>query len=125
MTITLRTLWIGLLLILLAGCSGAPDDADIQSALQTHMRKQIRDAEDQARSIAGEGAVSMMHKIGSPKPEDITVDDVEILESRELDNGDYEIRARLVVATGDDSNTSTQKFFMRDTDDGWRAEIAR
>jgi len=119
----LRAACVGLLLALLAGCSGPPAESDVQTALETRIRQDIQKAEAQARAIGGEASVELMRSFGSPKPEDLHIRNVEILESEELDNGDYEVRIRFDTDFGERSNTSTTKLIMQDTDDGWRATL--
>ena len=108
------------LLGMLTGCSGAPDADDIQPLLQQQLRERLRDVQSAARTVGGEQGVQFMRALGAPDPEEITVDNVRILESRALEHDDHALDVRYDIVTGERSRVETATLYVNRSDDGWR-----
>ena len=82
----LRLFALSGLLLALVGCgSGGPSPEDIQASIQEQGRAQLRQAEEMAVSMGGDR--DMLRRMGQPAPEDLSVENIEILESKELRPG--------------------------------------
>ncbi|WP_293622670.1 hypothetical protein [Salinisphaera sp.] len=106
--------------LLLGGCSGAPDAGDLQPLLQTQLRANLQSAQSAMQALGGDQGVAFMRALGAPDPAQIRVENVEIFESRELDNGDYEVRLRYDIVAGDRRDIQTRTVVADKADSGWR-----
>ncbi|MES1934311.1 hypothetical protein T35B1_16981 [Salinisphaera shabanensis T35B1] len=61
----------------------------------------------------------MLRRMGQPAPEDLSVENIEILESKELDNGDYRVNFTGEVVISGQRNTRSMDTVVKNTDDGW------
>ena len=115
----LRLFALPLLLIALVGCGGGGPSPD---AIQESMQAQVRDAMRQAENIALSmgGSREMLRSMGQPTPEEVSIDNVEILEKKALDNGDYRVNFSFDVVTKCERETRTSETLVKDTDDGWQ-----
>ena len=106
--------------LILAGCSDTPDTDDLQPLLEQQLRESVASYESTMRALGGEQGVEFMRALGAPEAEQITVENVEIFESRELDNGDYELQIRYDIVAGDGREIETSTVRMDKADSGWR-----
>ena len=106
--------------LILAGCSDTPDTDDLQPLLEQQLRESVASYESTMRALGGEQGVEFMRALGAPEAEQITVENVEIFESRELDNGDYELQIRYDIVAGDSREIETSTVRMDKADSGWR-----
>lgn len=106
--------------LLLSSCSGAPDADDLQPLLEQNLRESLQSAQSAVRALGGEQGVDFMRALGAPEPGDIKIDNVNTLESRELDNGDYEVDIRYDIVAGDNREIKTTTVRLDRTDSGWR-----
>lgn len=115
----IRLILSGLALIALVGCSsGGPDASAIQASLQKQSRDALRQAEQRVKDMGGD--VNMMRSMGQPAPDELSIENVEILESKELDNGDYRVNFSFDTVVKDQRKTATLSTVVKDADDGWR-----
>ena len=117
-----RLLATGALLVtlILAGCSGAPEADDLQPLLEQQLRDSVASYESTMRALGGEQGVEFMRLLGAPESGKISVENVEIFETRELDNGDYELQVRYDIVAGDNREIETSTVRIDKTDSGWR-----
>lgn len=108
------------LIALLAGCSGAPDAGDVQPLLEKQVRSSLENAQSAMRALGGESGVEFMRAMGAPEPTDISIENVEILESRELEHDDYELKLRYDIVAGENRKVETTTVRVNEGDDGWR-----
>lgn len=106
--------------LLLSSCSGAPDADDLQPLLEQNLRESLQSAQSAVRALGGEPGVDFMRSLGAPDPDDLVVENVKVLESRELDNGDYEIALRYDIVAGDNREIKTTTVRVDRTDSAWR-----
>ncbi|MES1952092.1 hypothetical protein S4A8_14609 [Salinisphaera sp. S4-8] len=106
--------------LVLAGCSGAPDADDVAPLLENQLRQQLDSAESTMRALGGESGVDLMRAMGAPDPADIHVENVEILESRALEHDDYELDMRYDIVTADARRVQTTTVRVNEGDNGWR-----
>ncbi|MES1928039.1 hypothetical protein SADO_02250 [Salinisphaera dokdonensis CL-ES53] len=106
--------------LILAGCSDTPNTDDLQPLLQQQLRESVANYESTMRALGGEQGVEFMRALGAPEAEQITVENVEIFDTRELDNGDYELQIRYDVVAGDSREIETSTVRMDKADSGWR-----
>ena len=104
----------------LAACSGAPDAGDVQPLLETQVRASLENAQSAMRALGGESGVEFMRAMGAPNPDDIHIENVEILESRELEHQDYELQLRYDIVAGDNRKVETSTVRVNEGDNGWR-----
>jgi len=117
----LRLLWLATLLLAVAGCSNAPSDSAVQQAVQARIQQDLGKAENAARTLGGDSAVKLLHSLGTPEPSQVTVANIDILDSQSQDDGSYRMRVRFDTRTPDASHTSEQTYALEKTDNGWRA----
>ena len=117
-----RLLATGALLVtlILAGCSGAPEADDLQPLLEQQLRDSVASYESTMRALGGEQGVEFMRLLGAPESGKISVENVEIFETRELDNGDYELQVRYDIVAGDNREIETSTVRIDKADSGWR-----
>ena len=96
-----------ILAVLLSACSGAPNADDLRPLLNNDLRANLRNAQSAARALGGEQGVAFMRSLGAPDPGAIAVENVKVLESQALDNGDYEVRVRYDIVAGDNREIKT------------------
>ena len=114
----LRLFALPLLLIALVGCGGGGPSPD---AIQESMQAQVRDAMRQAENIALSmgGSREMLRSMGQPTPEEVSIENVEILEKKALDNGDYRVSFTGEVVMGGQRRTRSLETVVKKTDKGW------
>ena len=114
----LRLLAMAIVLVALVGCgSGGPSADAIQASVQEQGRAQLRKVQEMAISMGGDR--DMLRRMGQPSPEELSIENVEILESEPLDNGDYRVNFTADVVMGDQRNTRSMQTIVKNTDDGW------
>jgi hypothetical protein len=109
-----------ILAVLLSACSGAPNADDLRPLLNNDLRANLRNAQSAARALGGEQGVAFMRALGAPDPGAIAVENVKVLESQALDNGDYEVRVRYDIVAGDNREIKTTTVRVDQVDDAWR-----
>lgn len=109
-----------ILAVLLSACSGAPNADDLRPLLNNDLRANLRNAQSAARALGGEQGVAFMRALGAPDPGAIAVENVKVLESQALDNGDYEVRVRYDIVAGDNREIKTATVRVDQVDDAWR-----
>lgn len=115
----IRLILSGLALIALVGCSsGGPDASAIQASLQKQARDDLRHAEQRVKNLGGD--VNLMRALGQLAPDELSIENVEVLESKELDNGDYRVNFSFDTVVKDQRKTATLSAVVKDTEDGWR-----
>lgn len=85
---------------MLVGCAPRPDAGDIQPLLEQSLREDLQDVHSVARAFGGAEGGAFMRALGAPEPAAVTVENVKILESRVLENGDHEIELRYDIVIG-------------------------
>ncbi|WP_123630453.1 hypothetical protein [Salinisphaera orenii] len=119
-TMALKYLSITLVLAGLAGCSDAPEAADVQPLVEDSLRSGIVHARSMAETLGGADGVAFIESLGAPEPADVQVEHVQILDSRELDHGDYDLDVRYDVVVGDEREVVSRRLRLNETADGWR-----
>ena len=105
----------------LVACSQSPDTATVAKAVQHQVRANLTDVNDLAGRLGGESAQQALRALGAPEPDEITVEHLEILESKRLDNGDYTLKVHYDLVTPANSRGVTRTIQLRAVDDGWQA----
>lgn len=110
---------IGILLV--AACARSPDPDTVRQAVQDQVRRNLSGLDQLASRLGGDSAVSMLRSLGSPDPQTLHVEHLQILDSQRLDDGDYDLRVRYDIVTPNASQSTTRTIQLEKTDQGWRA----
>lgn len=106
--------------LLLASCTGAPGADDLRPLIEQNIRDSLQGAQTAVRSLGGDQGVDFMRALGAPDPQEVAIENVKVLESRALDNGDYEIALRYDLVAGDSRRIKTTTVRVDKVDGRWR-----
>ena len=105
----------------LAGCSSGPGDADVQNALQTSLRTQVQEQLNVMNALGGKSASEAAQAmLGMPKPEDILVEDMDVEDDQEQENGDHVVKATFVTKVGEKSEKSSARITLTKVSGEWK-----
>ncbi|HEY1058218.1 MAG TPA: hypothetical protein VGE55_05760 [Limnobacter sp.] len=118
----MKTHYMAVVLALgLFGCSGAPGDSDVQTALQTTLRTQVQEQMNVMSALGGKSASEAAQSmLGMPKPEDIHIEDMDVSDAQKQENGDYVVKANFTTKVGEKKEKSAAKLTLSKVNGQWK-----
>lgn len=114
----IRNLFIFLApLILLAACSGAPNESNIKNAISTKMEQFL--ASKLNNPVVGR---VLKKRLGISSPEDISIKitNFESKNLHQLDNGNWRLRTTFTAVTGGRKKTSSAQLTLSKLNGKWK-----
>lgn len=103
--------------ILLVACSEGPSKSDIKNVIQEEIITELNNQLNMIKFFAGDSAAKRM---GIPDPESIKVDNVEIIDKKKTDSGNYLVNVKYKLKAGDEVTTETTLLTMTKINDKWK-----